>query len=144
MISLNVLLHGRYGQKVINAARMNLENMHGTNNQSTAVLNRWRKEGDDTDMPRALYGMGYNYLPSDRYVEDASYMRVKSISLSWALPKKWLAHIGFNTASIYVTGYDLFTFTSYSGQNPEVSLPSKGPREGWIYDSSFKAFCMWY
>jgi hypothetical protein len=125
MISLNVLLHGRYGQKVINAARMNLENMHGTNNQSTAVLNRWRKEGDDTDMPRALYGMGYNYLPSDRYVEDASYMRVKSISLSWALPKKWLAHIGFNTASIYVTGYDLFTFTSYSGQNPEVSLPSK-------------------
>jgi hypothetical protein len=69
--------------------------------------------------------MGYNYLPSDRYVEDASYMRVKSISLSWALPKKWLAHIGFNTASIYVTGYDLFTFTSYSGQNPEVSLPSK-------------------
>lgn len=124
MVTLNVLMHGRFGQKVINAARMGLENMYGTSNQSTAVLNRWRKEGDDTDMPRALYGRGYNYLASDRFVEDASYMRIKSISLSWALPKRWLAHAGINTCSMYITGYDLFTFTNYSGQNPEVSLPS--------------------
>lgn len=122
VITLSVLLHGRYGQKAVNEARMKLENMHDTSNQSTAVLNRWRKEGDQTDMPRALYGRGYNYLASDRFVEDASYLRLKSISLSWAMPKHWLAHAGFDKCSIYFTGYDLFTFTRYRGQNPEVSL----------------------
>ncbi len=115
----------RIGQKVINSARMNLESMYGTGNQSTAVLHRWRKEGDDTDIPRALYGMGYNYLGSDRFVEDASYCRIKTLSLSWSMPKRWLERVRINTCSIFVTGYDLFTFTGYKGQNPEVSLPSK-------------------
>jgi signal peptidase I len=64
-VNLTAFFYGRYGQKVINAARMSLENMYGTNNQSTAVLKRWRSEGDDTDIPRALYGLGYNYLGSD-------------------------------------------------------------------------------
>lgn len=52
---------------------MDMENMRGKNNQSVAVLRRWRSEGDDTDIPRALYDKGYNYLGSDRFVEDASF-----------------------------------------------------------------------
>jgi TonB-linked SusC/RagA family outer membrane protein len=123
--SFTVNCNFRIGQKVINSARMNLEAMYGTANQSTAVLQRWRKEGDDTDIPRALYGMGYNYLGSDRFVEDASYLRIKTMSLSWAMPKKWMDRAGLQSCSIFFTGYDLFTFTGYSGQNPEVSLPSK-------------------
>jgi len=122
---LNVLLHGRFGQKVVNKARMNMENMYSSSNQSTAVLSRWRNEGDDTDIPRALYGMGYNYLGSDRFVEDASYVRLKSISLSWRLPKRWLQPVGITGLTVFVTGYDLITWTDYSGQNPEVKLPSK-------------------
>ena len=114
----------RIGQKVINSARMNLESMYGSANQSTAVLRRWRKEGDNTDIPRALYGMGYNYLGSDRFVEDASYCRIKTLSLSWAMPKRWLERASLQTCSFFITGYDLFTFTKYKGQNPEVSLPS--------------------
>ena len=47
--------------------------MRGIDNQSTAVLRRWRNEGDQTDIPRALSGEGYNTLGSDRFVEDASY-----------------------------------------------------------------------
>lgn len=123
-ISLAIMMHGRFGQKVINSARMDLESMYGTNNQSTAVLSRWRKEGDRTDIPRALYQMGYNYLGSDRFVENNSYLRIKTLSLSWSLPKRWLDRIAFSSASVFVTGYDLFTFTQYSGQNPEVALPS--------------------
>jgi TonB-linked SusC/RagA family outer membrane protein len=123
--TLNFLFHGRFGQKVINSARMSLENMHGTSNQSTAVLSRWRKEGDDTDIPRALYGEGYNYLGSDRFVEDASYVRLKTISLTWKMPNKWLKPVGIQSLSWFVTGYDLFTWSGYSGQNPEVSLPTK-------------------
>ena len=121
---LTTFFHGRFGQKVINSARMSLESMYGSDNQSTAVLRRWRKEGDNTNIPRALYKEGYNYLGSDRFVEDNSYLRLKTISLSWNLPKDWLKNIGFTNANIFVTGYDLFTWTNYQGQNPEVALPT--------------------
>jgi hypothetical protein len=125
-LTLTTFFFGRFGQKVINSARMNLENMYGTANQSTAVLHRWRTEGDQTDIPRALYGMGYNYLGSDRYVESASFIRLKTLSLGWNLPKNWLKklNIGITRANILVTAYDLFTWTSYKGQDPEVKLPT--------------------
>ena len=124
--TLTTFFYGRYGQKIINKARMNLESMYGTGNQSTAVLHRWRTEGDETDIPRALYGMGYNYLGSDRFVEDASFLRLKTISLSYSVPKKFLQKLnwGVSLVNIFVTGYDLFTWTNYTGQDPEVSLPS--------------------
>ncbi|MBQ8607557.1 MAG: SusC/RagA family TonB-linked outer membrane protein [Bacteroidaceae bacterium] len=124
-VQLNTNFYGRYGQKVINAARMDLEGMRGTDNQSTAVLNRWRAEGDDTDIPRALYGMGYNYLGSDRFVEDASFLRLKTITLSWDMPKTWLKRVGINNLKLFCTGYDLLTWTDYSGQDPEVSVSPK-------------------
>ena len=123
-LTLTTFFYGRFGQKVINGARLSLENMYGKNNQSTAVLHRWRAEGDQTDIPRALYGMGYNYLGSDRFVEDASFLRLKTLSLSYNFPKKWLKNVGINKLNVFVTGYDLFTWTSYKGQDPEVSMPS--------------------
>lgn len=125
-LTLTTFFYGRFGQKVINKARMNLESMYGTSNQSTAVLNRWTHEGDVTDIPRALYGMGYNYLGSDRFVEDATFVRLKTLSLSWSIPKEWLRslHMGLNTVNVFATGYDLFTWTDYKGQDPEVKLPS--------------------
>ena len=123
-LTLTTFFYGRYGQKVINSARMNLESMYGTGNQSTAVLHRWRAEGDQTDVPRALYGMGYNYLGSDRFVEDASFIRLKTLSLSYNFPKKWLKKWGITKLNAFITGYDLFTWTKYKGQDPEVKLPS--------------------
>ncbi|MDE6370072.1 MAG: SusC/RagA family TonB-linked outer membrane protein, partial [Duncaniella sp.] len=125
-LMLTTFFYGRFGQKVINQARIDLENMYSSKNQSTAVLHRWRSEGDDTDIPRALYGMGYNYLGSDRFVEDASFVRLKTLSLSYNFPKKWLSklNIGLTRANLFVTGYDLFTWTGYKGQDPEVSLPT--------------------
>ncbi|HBL72751.1 MAG TPA: SusC/RagA family TonB-linked outer membrane protein, partial [Bacteroidales bacterium] len=115
--------YGRYGQKVINSARMSLESMYGSNNQSTAVLKRWRSEGDDTDIPRALYGLGYNYLGSDRFVEDASFVRLKTLSLTYNVPRDFCKRFGINSLNLFCTGYDLFTWTNYTGQDPEVSLP---------------------
>lgn len=123
-LTLTTFFYGRYGQKVINGARISLENMRGKANQSTAVLHRWRSEGDQTDIPRALYGMGYNYLGSDRFVEDASFIRLKTLSLSYNLPKQWLKNIGITRLNVFATGYDLFTWTSYKGQDPEVKMPS--------------------
>ncbi|MDP4278469.1 MAG: SusC/RagA family TonB-linked outer membrane protein, partial [Bacteroidota bacterium] len=122
--TLTTFFYGRYGQKIINSARMSLENMYGTSNQSTAVLKRWRSEGDNTDIPRALYGLGYNYLGSDRFVEDASFVRLKTLSLTYTVPGKFCKRIGINNLNLFCTGYDLFTWTNYTGQDPEVSLPS--------------------
>ena len=123
-LTLTTFFYGRYGQKVINGARISLENMRGKSNQSTAVLHRWRAEGDDTDIPRALYGMGYNYLGSDRFVEDASFLRLKTLTLSYNFPKKLLKQVGLTKLNAFLTGYDLFTWTSYKGQDPEVKMPS--------------------
>ena len=123
-LTLTAFFYGRFGQKIINSARMDLESMYGTSNQSTAVLSRWRSEGDDTVIPRALYGMGYNYLGSDRFVETASYLRLKTLSVSYNLPKKLIKSLGLNSCNIFATGYNLLTFTDYSGQDPEVELPT--------------------
>ena len=87
-LGLTVFFHYRLGQKVINQARMDSEAMYGRDNQSKAVLKRWRTEGDNTDIPRALYNYGLNYLGSDRFVEDCSFVRLKTISLSYSIPKR--------------------------------------------------------
>lgn len=123
--TLRADFYGRIGSKIINKARMDNESMYNKNNQSTAVLNRWKKIGDNTDIPRALYNDGLNYLGSDRFVEDNSYMRLKTLSLSYSLPKTLCNRIGFNTMSCFVTGYNLFTWTNYTGQDPEVKIPGK-------------------
>jgi len=121
---LTTFFHGRFGQKVVNSARISTENMQGTSNQSTAVLSRWRHEGDMTEIPRALYGEGYNYLGSDRFVEDASFVRLKMVSLRYSLPKTFLNRYGIQRLDVFTTMQDLYTWTDYSGQDPEVSLSS--------------------
>lgn len=125
-LGLTVFMHYRLGQKVINTARMNAESMSGADNQSTAVLRRWRTEADtNTDIPRALWGWGLNYLGSDRFVEDCSFLRLKTLSLNYNFPKKLCKSVGMNTISMFFTAYDLLTITDYKGQDPEVNLPSK-------------------
>ncbi len=120
-IGLVATFHGRAGQKVINRVRMNNEYMYGKDNQSTAVLRRWRHEGDDTEIPRALYNRGYNDLGSDRFLEDASFLRLKTLTLKYDLPKEWSNKMHIKRLQVYLTGYDLLTFTGYKGQDPEVS-----------------------
>ena len=121
-IGLVASFHGRAGQKVINQVRMNNEFMYGRDNQSVSVLRRWRAEGDDTDIPRALYGRGYNSLGSDRFVEDASFLRMKTLTLKYDLPKAFVRKLGIQKFQIYFTGYDLLTFTKYKGQDPEINI----------------------
>jgi TonB-linked SusC/RagA family outer membrane protein len=121
-VTLSCFFHGRAGNKIVNQTRINNENMRGSANQSTAVLKRWRHEGDDTDIPRALYARGYNYLGSDRFVEDGSFIRLKSLSLKYSFPKAMIREWGISRLDVFATGYDLFTWTKYTGQDPEVSL----------------------
>ncbi|MBT1698998.1 SusC/RagA family TonB-linked outer membrane protein [Fulvivirgaceae bacterium PWU4] len=120
----NMFFNFRLDYDIINSARMNTENMYSYDNQSTAVLRRWRKPGDQTDIPRALIGYGYNWLGSDRFVEDGSFVRLKYITLRYDFNPSVIKKIGANTLGVYVTLENLFTFTQYTGQDPEVSYKS--------------------
>lgn len=82
------------------------------------LYERWKKPGDVTDIPR--YGITPQF--DTHLLEDASFLRLKNLSISYTLPKKWLEKTRFfNTARIYAQGQNLLTFTGFSGLDPESS-----------------------
>jgi TonB-linked SusC/RagA family outer membrane protein len=117
----------RYDYDVVNGTMMYTSNMSGFDNQSTAVLRRWRKPGDVTDIPRGIIGGGYNWLGSDRYVEDASYVRFRTFTVRYTFEKKFLDKIKVRSLSAYLTAENLYTWTKYTGQDPEVSTRGADP-----------------
>jgi hypothetical protein len=123
-LSFNLFSNYRIGNKVVNMARMNAENMYYNNNQVASVNWRWRKDGDLTDMPRALYNNGYNWLGSDRYVENASFLRAKYLQINYSVPSKHLKFFNINQLNMYLTVNNLFVLTKYSGVDPEVGYGS--------------------
>ena len=120
----------RYGNKVINAARLNLESMSTAKNQASSVNWRWRKDGDETMMPRAIFvydnGSAYNYQGSSRYVEDGSFLRLQNLQISYRFDPKTVKNLGLNSLSCYVTVSNLFCWTKYSGVDPEISTGGWG------------------
>ena len=124
-LTLNTQFTYRYGVDVVNSARMNVENMYTNNNQSIAVNWRWRKEGDVTMMPRALYNTGYNWLGSDRYLEDASYLRMSYLQLSYNVDPSILKKYGLNQLSLSGSANNLFILSKYTGLDPEIGA------DGW-------------
>ncbi|MCG8320055.1 MAG: TonB-dependent receptor, partial [Cytophagales bacterium] len=96
------------------------------NNQITDILRRWQQPGDVTDVPKVTTnaGRGLNNALSDRFIWDASYLRVKNITLSYSVPTEISEKWGINSARFYVTGTNLFTIADYPGQDPEASAPN--------------------
>ena len=125
-LSVTAFFNFRYGSKIVNMARMNAENMYYLNNQSVSVNWRWRKDGDVTEMPRALYNYGYNWLGSDRYVEDGSFLRMKYLTFNYSIPKAKLERYKLQQVSFYLTINNLFVLTKYTGVDPEVGYGSFG------------------
>ena len=119
----------RYGNKILNRSRMNLEKMHGHENQSKAVNWRWRKDGDITTIPRALYDTGYNWLGSDRFIENGSYCRLQYMQLSYSLTPQWLKNYGLSQLSLAASANNVFCWTKYSGVDPEIGYGSLGISE---------------
>lgn len=128
-LRLTAFFNFRYGNKIVNKARMYAENMYTLNNQSVSVNWRWRKDGDETDMPRALYNYGYNWLGSDRYVEDGSFMRLKYLTLNYSIPRDKLKDRDVKQLNFYLTMNNLFVFTRYTGVDPEVGYGALGVSE---------------
>jgi len=136
--SLNMQFNYRYGNKVINYARMNIENMSSTSNQSQAVNWRWHNEGDLAALPRAastnsqitgnrVSATTHNYLGSDRFVEDASFIRLNYVQLSYNFDNKTLKNWGLSQLRLGLTLNNLFCITKYSGADPEVAQAGFNP-----------------
>lgn len=120
--AVNFFCNYRYGGKIVNKARMNAENMYYAYNQCATVNWRWRKEGDVTNVPRAVYRQGYNWLASDRYVEDGSFLRMKYINLRYSFPSSIVKKVGVSRLSAYLTINNIFCLTRYSGVDPEINV----------------------
>lgn len=132
--NLNAQFNYRLGQKVINAARMNAEAMDNANNQSRAINWRWHNEGDITEMPRACNATGsganfktYNYLGSDRFMEDASFVRLNYVNLSYDFDKELIKNLGLANLKLTMTLNNLFVLTKYSGVDPEIAQAGYSP-----------------
>lgn len=131
--SLRTSFTYRWDVDVVNSSRMAFENMSSFDNQSVAVNWRWRKEGDVTEIPRAVNGgNAYNYLGSDRYVEDASYVRLSYVQLSYSFKPEWLKKIGVKNLNLYASADNVAFWTKYTGLDPEVANGG----EGIAYDGS--------
>ncbi|MCH5175634.1 MAG: SusC/RagA family TonB-linked outer membrane protein [Prevotellaceae bacterium] len=127
---LNMQFNYRYGEKVINYARMNIENMATNANMSRAINWRWHNEGDIAVIPRAASlnstitggdrrAITYNYLGSDRFVEDASFLRLNYAQLSYTFDSKLLKKWGLSSLRLNLSANNLFCITNYSGADPE-------------------------
>lgn len=116
----------RFGNKVVNLARQNLEMMYNTYNQCASVDYRWRKEGDVTPIPRAMYNTSYNFQPSDRFVEDGGFVRFQNLQVTYNFPKKFISKWGLNQLQAYASVNNLYVWTKYSGVDPEVSPSGYG------------------
>lgn len=117
--TLNALFNYSYGNDVYNYLRSQLESGETLSNQSTVMLSRWRAEDQATNQPKAVFGdpMG-NARFSDRWIEDGSFLRLKTVSLSYALPIRNQFIYGLD---IWVAANNLFTVTNYLGSDPEFS-----------------------
>ncbi|HXK75558.1 MAG TPA: TonB-dependent receptor [Bacteroidaceae bacterium] len=116
-LSLNVFIQGVQGNDIFNASRIETEGMFDGKNQSTKVLKRWRTPGQITHVPRA----NYDLKNSTYFIEDGSYIRLKEVTLSYNIQSAWLKNMGINKFQPYFTASNLYTWTDYSGIDPEVN-----------------------
>ena len=127
--TLKLSFNYRLGNKIANLARLNNEAMRTNINQSRAVAWRWRKNGDITEIPRAMnanIGASYNSLASDRFVEKGDYLRLQYMQLGYSLPNKVCKDLGFQSLRITASANNLFVLTKYTGIDPEVSYGAWG------------------
>ena len=120
-LSWNNNFNFRYGNRIVNMSRLGAEAPRELRNVMAAINWRWRVEGDLTEVPRTLYRWGYNDLGSDRYVEDGSFLRWTSTSLSYSLDPKVTKKIHLSGVSFNFNLNNLVTWTKYTGLDPEVS-----------------------
>ncbi len=121
------------GGEILNYTRMELGIMNGRHNASMDAVDRWTPENTDTDIPRA--DRFRKHVASDRWIEDASYIRLKNISLGYNFAPSLLGRIGIRSARVYVSLQNFLTITKYQGVDPEVAYSYTNKNVGLDYAS---------
>ena len=129
-LSLELFLQYQGGNQVVNQDLYSLANSGSdADNQLVTQLQRWQNPGDITNVPRPYQGSGgvidgfdqtFGTYGSTRFMSDASYVRLKQVTVSYNLPRAWLTKIGVTRASIFAQALNLYTWTKYDGIDPEV------------------------
>jgi TonB-dependent starch-binding outer membrane protein SusC len=118
-LDLSVFLFSMVGNDVFNGSWIYLQSGTGEDNQTTAMNHRWQKPGDITDMPKA----GDTYK-SSRFIENGSFLRVKNVTLSYNFSNRLISKVRLKSFKVYVSAQNLYTFTTYTGMDPEVNYYS--------------------
>ncbi|MDR0541003.1 MAG: TonB-dependent receptor [Dysgonamonadaceae bacterium] len=115
---LNVTTYGAFGHQIMKCYRDFVTSPN--HNYTTDVFERWHGEGTSNRMPRLASSSSQNYSwVSDIYVEDGDYLKIKNVSLGYDF-KRLLPKLPIQQLKLYVTAQNLFTFTGYSGMDPEI------------------------
>jgi len=140
-IDLSIFFNWSYGNNVLNANRLVFENYEGTQlNQFGSMRNAYSARNPDSDVP-AAGAVGMNVF-SSRVVEDGSFLRLKTLTLGYTIPSKYLQKIKMSSARVYLTGENLWTITNYSGADPEVSTRNSVLTPGFDWSAYPRAIQM--
>lgn len=124
-LDAEIYFQGVYGNTIFNVTKVDMTSMNTICNQYASVKDRWTGEGTSNSMPRAIYGdPNNNTRPSDRYLEDGSYLRLKNLTVGYTLPASVTNKIKVSSLRFFASASNLFTLTSYSGFDPEVGESS--------------------
>jgi hypothetical protein len=128
-LSVAVNFHYRLGFDIVNGVAILTQGMNNKHNQSKAVLNRWRWEGQDEEglLPRAYMFHTANNLGSDRYVEKGDFLRLNSINLNYRLTPEIVQQFNITSIDLGFRIRNVITFTNYSGQDPEIIPKESNP-----------------
>ncbi|MDR1883371.1 MAG: TonB-dependent receptor [Prevotella sp.] len=121
-IDFNLFFDGMSGNKIYNYPRYILESGNYNGNYGTKLADSWRPDNRNTDTPRfSKVDGGDNKLAyTDRWLEDGSYLRLKTLDIGYNLPAKWLKAVKLERVRIYASMENLFTLTRYSGYSPDL------------------------
>jgi TonB-linked SusC/RagA family outer membrane protein len=128
-LDMTMSFHYRLGFDIVNQVAVDTEGMNDRNNQSKAVLSRWRVQGQDEVgmLPRAYLNHPANNLGSDRYVEPGDYLRLINVKLGYRVPNRICERMNIRSVNLAFSARKLLTFTRYSGQDPEVGQNASDP-----------------
>lgn len=118
---LSIFLNGSYGAKIFNALNYKVSNLASPyTNQLASVANYWTPANADSNIPAPKSGDNPNLKNSDRFLESGSFLRIQNVNLGYNFPVKYLQKIKLSGLKVYVSAQNLYTFTKYTGLDPEI------------------------
>lgn len=128
---LSAFFQGQYGNKIYSQVNMDIEGFYRAFNVTQRVYDeRWHGEGTSNTMPRVTFnGASNNKYPSSRFLEDGSYLRLKNVQIGFTIPEKVMSKLHIKTLRLYVTGQNLWTWTKYTGLDPEMHVSDNVRRD---------------